>query len=266
MNLRLVAAASALALAVVACGPQESPAHAGLYGRGIGVGEVVFPLGHIASVWSAYGLSLLDHARTFEANAAFATPLAPAPLAAAISRLESAALAYAQHAGLDEIQLERLAGMKYPLQVHEVEIECPAGPVDQRFTERLVETFHRAYEARYGAGTGYAEAGAEITSLRVCVRSPADAHPLLRQPVKPSEPKPASTRGVYWRELGGRVETPIFTGDEMTPGATLSGPAVVEYPHTTIAVRPDQRLRSDGFGNLVLRFDGAGQALREVAG
>ena len=51
-----------------------SGAHAGLFGPGIGVAEVVFPLGNVASVWSAYGLTLLDHLRTFQVDATLSTP------------------------------------------------------------------------------------------------------------------------------------------------------------------------------------------------
>ena len=51
-----------------------SGAHAGLYGKGIGVREVVFPLGNVASVWSAYGLPQLARLKTFAKNVHFQTP------------------------------------------------------------------------------------------------------------------------------------------------------------------------------------------------
>jgi hypothetical protein len=35
----------------------------------------------------------------------------------------------------------------------------------------------------------------------------------------------------------------------------LQGPSIVEYPHTTIAVRPGQALHLDDFGNIVLTLE-----------
>lgn len=229
-----------------------SGAHAGLYGRGIGVEEVVFPLGDLASVWSAYGLTCLDHARSFEANAALRTPLDLMRLSETFEQLESRAFAYARSVELEKPRLERVAAMKYPLQVHQLEIDCPPGAVDEAFARSLVDSFHRAYEARFGPGTGYREAGAEITSIRVTIGSPSEATALRREATTEALLAPAETRDVYWRELGARVATPIAAGIDLHPGARLRGPAIVESPHTTVAVRPGQSLRRDAFGNLVL--------------
>jgi N-methylhydantoinase A len=232
-----------------------SGAHAGLYGRGIGVEEVVFPLNNTASVWSAYGLALLDHARSFQANANLHSPFDLGQLARVLGRLEGEALTYAREHGLTDVELERRAGMKYPLQVYEVETELPPGEVDEKWGDALLATFHQTYEARFGAGTGYAEAGAALTAVRVTVRSPARVVPVQELAVRTGAPVAAdSARAVYWRELGGPVETPIHRGAGLAPGDRITGPAVVEYPHTTIAVRPQQSLRVDGFGNLVLRL------------
>jgi N-methylhydantoinase A len=229
-----------------------SGAHAGLYGRGIGVDEVVFPLGDLASVWSAYGLTRLDHARSFEANAALRTPLDLKRLSATIEQLESRAFAYARSVGLESPRLEREAAMKYPLQVHQLDIDCPSGAVGADFARALVDSFHQAYEARFGPGTGYREAGAEITSLRVTIGSPPETTILRRAAMTEAELRPTETRDVYWRELGSRVATPIAAGVDLHPGGHLLGPAIVESPHTTVAVRPGQKLRRDAFGNLVL--------------
>ncbi|MBW2427073.1 MAG: hydantoinase/oxoprolinase family protein, partial [Deltaproteobacteria bacterium] len=231
-----------------------SGAHAGLYGRGIGVEEVVFPLNDLASVWSGYGLTTLDHARSFEASTSLRTPLDLATLGRTIDALESRARGYAERVGLESAAILRQAGMKYPLQVHELEVDAPGGPIDAAFAEALVARFHRAYEARFGLGTGYRDAGAEITSLRVTIRAPTDAITLNRETIEEYAPEPVEARSVYWREERARVPTSIYAGSNLRPGARLSGPAVLEYPHTTIAVRPGQSLRADPFGHLVLRL------------
>ena len=103
-----------------------SGAHAGLFGRGIGVREVVFPLNNTASVWSAYGLALLAQTRTFQANVFLRSPFDLDQLSATLAELEARALAYAREHDMGDIELIRRADMKYPLQVYEVETELPA--------------------------------------------------------------------------------------------------------------------------------------------
>ena len=62
-------------------------------------------------------------------------------------------------------------------------------------------------------------------------------------------------RLVYWRELGAPVTTPVYWGSRLAPWMRLHGPTIVEYPHTTIAVRPGQSLHLDDFGNIVLTLE-----------
>jgi N-methylhydantoinase A len=71
--------------------------------------------------------------------------------------------------------------------------------------------------------------------------------------LKPGDPpSPESTRPVYWRERGAPIDTPVFWGPTLVPGSSIAGPAVAEYPNTTIIVRPAQALRTDDYGNVIV--------------
>jgi N-methylhydantoinase A len=48
------------------------------------------------------------------------------------------------------------------------------------------------------------------------------------------------------------LATPCLEGDLLRPGNKLTGPAIVEFPSTTIVVRPGQRVSVDGFRNVVI--------------
>jgi N-methylhydantoinase A len=232
-----------------------SGAHAGLFGPGIGVGEVVFPLGNVASVWSAYGLTLLDHLRTFQADAALSTPLDLARLAEVLDGLEVQATAYADEHGLVDAELLRRAEMKYPLQMYTVEVDLPPGEVGEKWADGLLDAFHEAYQRRFGPGTGYAEAGAAVTALRVTVQAAGVARPLAEHALRPAAATSAGQRDVYWGEVGEEIMTPLYWGPDLVPGAHVTGPAIAEFPNTTVVARPGQSLRLDGFGNLVLVLD-----------
>jgi N-methylhydantoinase A len=232
-----------------------SGAHAGLFGRGIGVREVVFPLNNTASVWSAYGLALLPATRTFQSNIFLRSPFDLEQLSATVADLERRATAYAHEHRIREFELVRRADMKYPLQVYEVETELPPGAVDEDFAADLMQAFHRTYDARFGPGSGYTEAGAVISAVRVTVRGVEATHPIVKADPSRARVPVDHERPVYWRELSDRVVTPIYWGPMLGPGVRLPGPVVVEYPHTTVAVRPGQALHLDDFGNIVLTLE-----------
>jgi N-methylhydantoinase A len=232
-----------------------SGAHAGLFGRGIGVREVVFPLNNTASVWSAYGLALLPPTRTFQANVFLRSPFDLHQLSATLAELEARALAYAREHEMGDIELVRRADMKYPLQVYEVETELPAGEVDDAFVATLLQAFHRTYDAHFGPGSGYAEAGAMISAVRVTVRGLEPLLPIAKAEHPAAPISVDHERPVYWRELAARTATPVYWGPQLAPCVRLRGPTIVEYPHTTVAVRPGQALHLDDFGNIVLTLE-----------
>jgi len=63
-------------------------------------------------------------------------------------------------------------------------------------------------------------------------------------------------RRVYWWEAEGFLETPVLDGDRLAPAQEVSGPAIIELPHTTMPVRPGQTSHLDDYGNIVLNVGG----------
>ena len=238
-----------------ACGG-ASGAHAGLFGKGIGIREAVFPLSDLASVWSAYGLAQLEPSRTFQASVLFPTPFDLEKIAETFKALEEQAAAYSRSHGFNDFYFRRHADMKYGLQVYEVETPVPDGAVDQAWAEQLLENFRIYYDSRYGEGSGYAGAGAVLTALRVTVASPTQEIPLLHKDAPARVVGAQNDRPVYWSEYQALRDTPVYAGTALQSGDAFEGPGIVEYPNTTIAVRPGQRLRVDGFGNAVLTLGG----------
>ena len=69
------------------------------------------------------------------------------------------------------------------------------------------------------------------------------------------QPEPAAARAVFWKEHDAVAETPVYDGPGLDAEARLAGPAVVEYPTTTVAVRPGQTLSVHPAGHLVLDLE-----------
>lgn len=235
--------------------------HGALYSTGLGVREVVVPLAGLASVWSAYGVASAEISRTFQRPLHLPTPLDRAAVRGAFAALEDQAEDYRRAVGLDpaRVRLRRTVEMKYAMQWYSVEVDLGFDPLDDGAVDAVVERFERTYERRYGPGSGYREGGMVLTAARVQLSSPSElGRPREHRGGDAGEPAvPRTSRPVFWLERDAYVETPVYAGETLATGATLAGPAVVEYPETTVAVRPGQALRLDAYGNLVMTPEAA---------
>jgi N-methylhydantoinase A len=229
-------------------------AHAGLFSRQLRVKRIVLPLGNTASAWSALGCTLLEQRREFYTSVYVVPPWNLALLKTELATLEDDATRYAGQVGLapGNYRTRRLANMKYGLQVHEVEVELPAGDVGQAWATALIDRFEHLYEDRFGEGTGFSGASVILTALRVVVEAEGQPPTIQGATASGSAPQPDRSRKVFWREYDDWRETPVYLGASLVPGQILTGPAIVEYSHTTIVARPEQRLWLEPTGNVIL--------------
>ncbi len=55
----------------------------------------------------------------------------------------------------------------------------------------------------------------------------------------------------------GYVETPVYWREDLVPGTTLSGPAILEEFGSTVPVHPGFDVRVDAFRNLIVTRSGS---------
>ncbi len=151
-------------------------------------------------------------------------------------------------------RFEPLADMRYSGQTHELRIALPdrVAAVDD-----VAGAYERAYESAYGY-VGEREL-IQLVNLRLAATATTPKPTVAAAPLTAAVPAAGArkdSRDVFFGELGGSVETEIYDGEALAPGAVLSGPAVVELPATTIVVRPGQRLSVDGYHNFVVEQGG----------
>jgi len=100
----------------------------------------------------------------------------------------------------------------------------------------------------------------EITSLHLIGRGRIDAPALPAVAPAAGVAAPRETRPV-WLDAGqGFQSTPIYDGDVLGPGQTLTGPAIVEAATTTVFVGPGDRLTVDRAGNFLIQLRAAAAA------
>ena len=119
-------------------------------------------------------------------------------------------------------------------------------PVDDATSaDRLVERFVEEYAQRYGASAASAFQAAEVFALRARARVPGNA-PDFGPAVTAADGAVAAARvPVFWPDAAQRRETAVYDGAGLADGETIAGPALVELPHTTVAVPRGATLAAD---------------------
>ena len=238
------------------------PVHGGVYARELGAAKLVVPLGTTASVWSALGVVSSDVLYVYERSATMAAPWGSEVVERHFVLLEEQAREALGRAGFEpnEVVLRRTADVRYQLQIHNVEVPLRPGPVTADSLDRLSADFEKRYETLFGKGTGYSQAGFELSTLRIRATGTTpkptivDAGDAPARRAGPELRKPS--RPVWWHELGGLRDTAIYDGDRFAVGHAVEGPGVLEMAETTVVVRPGQVAQVDRFGNIVIDLKG----------
>jgi N-methylhydantoinase A len=158
--------------------------------------------------------------------------------------------------GADRQTIEFALDMRYVGQSHELTILVPDGVFASDDLPALVERFRREHERVYG----YAPEGRlQVVTYRVTARAPIAGAPSII--AKPDASVAATahigSRGVYFQSSGGMVDCPIYDRAYLSPGAIIDGPAIIGQMDTTTVVLPDQTVRVDPNGMLMLTFRSA---------
>ena len=213
------------------------PVHAFGYAAEIGVREVLIPLGNGASTLSAYGIAAGDVTRFVEVETALRAPFEDAVLARELARAIRAAREAMVDAGVDEEpHIDTWALMRYQEQLmHSLEVLVDPGVSSERLTSQFTDEYAR----RYGASAASAFQAAEVFALRVRARVPAAIGSVTAAPASSAVSGgsgSSQTVPVFWPDAGQRLGTAVYDGDRLADGAEITGPALVELSHTTIAV------------------------------
>lgn len=174
-----------------------------------------------------------------------------AAVAGIYAKLESSAVQRLREDGVEaeRTRLVREADIRYLGQSMEIRVTGPAGAIDENFFAKLIEAFHRTHRSNFG----YDYAGqqkVEIVNFSVSGFGAIDRPKLQRLPPGNAKPSPHSHRPIWFD--GQAHSTPIYVRGELGPGASFTGPAVVEEFGSTTAVFPGQALRVDDYGIMLI--------------
>jgi N-methylhydantoinase A len=229
--------------------------HATEIARQLELTRVVVP--RVAAVLSAWGMLATD--LRFEVSRTHigdTRALDGAAVKRLFDEMEAEGLARLRASFDGPARTTRLVDMRYGEQVFEIAV--PLDAVDWEAADplpQIVERFHRRHEELYTYCLPDQET--VLVNARVTVAGILSALP--QEPHLPEAPPatPRSERRVY---LDDWVTTPVYDFDTLAPAQTISGPAIIESPMTTVLLRPGERAEVTPLGwlDIDLLIRGAG--------
>jgi N-methylhydantoinase A len=233
------------------------PLHACELAELVGIRTVLVP--RYPGTLSALGLILSDIRKEYSHTVM--TPTAafvPSDAEAAFAAMEARAMADLTAEGVapTEMRLSRWLDMRYRGQSYELTV--PAGDLNP---DAFAAAFHEAHRTTYGHAN--ADEPTEVVLLRVRAvgetegvqgderRTTNDQRPSMSMTDRSSagSPAPRSTQPIYFGEW---IATPIVAREDLVPGHSVTGPALVTQEDSTTLVTPGWAGRVDGGLNIVL--------------
>jgi N-methylhydantoinase A len=226
------------------------PLHAGMIARELEIPLILVP--RESSVFCAAGMLISDlqhdYVRTFTRE--WQRP-SPGEINHILAELAEEGKTNLRQEGVadERVRIEASFDVRYVGQFHEVEVSAPMQLTADDLTQ-VEQRFHQTHDALYG----YALPGAplELINLRLRAIGMTEKPHFESVPFVGSDPRAAlkGRRPAFF--AGEWHDTPVYDGLKCEHGFTISGPALVEQPNTTILVPPGYQLVCDAYRNYVM--------------
>ncbi len=230
--------------------------HAVELGEELVAPKVIIPAA--SSVFSAWGMLMTDLRRDFLQTRLTRLADVDAGFIARVYRaLEDEGITQCTDEGMDAetLRVQRFADMRYKGQEYTVKVEFPAGTIDSDSLQAALANFHNRHEREY---TYRLDNEVELVNYHIVIISEIEKQPLARKSVtgRRVEDCRKRARRVDFDERG-RHLTEVYDMALLEPGMSLTGPAIVEEPVTTLVVTPGRVVSMDEFGNMHIDLDSA---------
>jgi len=230
------------------------PLHATRLADLVGINKIIIP--RIASAFCAFGMAISDLRHDFVKP--YIKPIKKVDLpevANLFKEMESEGNDILNSEGIEDenINYLRSMDMRYIGQIYEVETPIPYSKFEDHNIKEIKNLFHKKHEQLYG----YKDKDSDIEIVHIRAKVIGKNKPfLIKKTDKERENinnmKVKATRKVFFKDMGDYIKTNIYSGNELTPGTVLNGPAVIEEPDTTIVLFPSWTCKIDKYNNYIL--------------
>jgi N-methylhydantoinase A len=149
-----------------------------------------------------------------------------------------------------EVIVRRYAEMRYVGQSYELDVALPDGNVVESTPAELRTRFHEAHNRIHGHNSPANEI--EFIAVRGVFIHRLPPPPRDGGDRRKDRQAAAARRAAYFGGPQEYRDTPVFDRFSLSPGATISGPAILDQNDTTTVVYPAQVARMHESGNLII--------------
>jgi acetone carboxylase beta subunit len=232
------------------------PLHVAGYTQGVPYQQVLVP--EWAAGFSAFGCACAEFEYRFDRQVD--VPLLPsqgdaerAQMVQLVSQtwraLEDRVRAEFRKSGEDpaSVTFTHMVRMQYYGQLVDIEIDSPKPDLaTAEDAQALCDAFEQTYTRTYARAASSPELGYLVAQAIVKGSVSVEQPKLPTLPSAEGAPPVKETRPVWWTD--GWVDTAIHEMEDVRPGHTLSGPAVLEAESTTFPIPPDRSAVLDEHG------------------
>ncbi|WP_426435300.1 hydantoinase/oxoprolinase family protein [Bradyrhizobium genosp. P] len=217
--------------------------HAAEVARELEIKRIIVPT--VASVLSAWGMLTSDLRYEVSRTHYGTGRISAGEIRALFAELEDQAVGRLRTWFKGDIAIERSAEMRYGEQVFEIDV--PFGDLDLGTADLVADIedrFHRRHEELYT----YASRGQEVVfvNARVAAVGKVAQRGSDVGAVSSSASCAPRTRRQAW--FGAWREVPVYALDDLKPGQSLTGPAIIEAETTTVLVDTGDRVAVNPLG------------------
>ncbi|HWE11811.1 MAG TPA: hydantoinase/oxoprolinase family protein [Solirubrobacteraceae bacterium] len=232
------------------------PLHVAGYTRGVPYQQVLVP--EWAAGFSAFGCACADFEYRFDHQVDL--PLMPAQsdaeraqMVTLVSQtwraLEDRVRAEFRKSGADPgtVTFTHMVRMQYYGQLVDIEVDSPSAELSTaQDAQALCDAFEATYQRMYARAASSPELGYLVAQAIVKGSVPVEQPRLPVLAAASGSPPVKDTRRVWWDD--GWEDTAVHEMDDVRPGHSLEGPAILEAESTTFPIPPDRRALLDEHG------------------
>jgi N-methylhydantoinase A len=137
-------------------------------------------------------------------------------------------------------------------QIWELDVQLPVSRfLNSADVDALVQAFHVTHERVFAVRDQGSPVECVNWKGRIAVPLGSGRKSMRRLDGLESGGVPYGHRRAFFGDALG-IDTPIYRGEQLTPGAIVAGPAIIEEPATTVVVYPGMSARLSKTGSFIL--------------
>jgi len=230
-----------------------SPVHAAAIHRELRTKQLLIP--SLAPVFSAWGLLTVDLLHSYSRTLrSLLVDLDLKRVNQIFKEMETRArqALSAEDVGEGDQEIRASIDMSYVGQIHEITVPTVSYVITPDVLKKAEDDFATKYNELYG----FSEKGApiQVVAFRLDGIGKRPKPDIRRSKAGGRNANSAikGERDAYFFEEKRQVRTPIYDGLKTKPENEIKGPAIIEFPATSVVIRPGQHSRCDEWMNIVI--------------